>query len=164
MENQILDADVQNSHSGYAGFWLRFAAVLIDGLIMGVVFFVLGSVLGVSMFSAFEAMDPNQMSAGETAAVGGGMTILMLLYLAIPWLYFALQESSATQATIGKKALGLKVTDMHGDRITFLRATGRHFGKYISGIILYIGYIMAGFTDKKQALHDMMASCLVVKK
>ncbi|HRU62302.1 MAG TPA: RDD family protein, partial [Bacteroidia bacterium] len=59
-------------------------------------------------------------------------------------------------------ALGLRVTDLNGERITFLRATGRYFGKIISGMILYIGFIMAAFTEKRQALHDLMAECLVV--
>jgi len=84
--------------------------------------------------------------------------------MAATWLYYALMESSKHQATIGKLALGLKVTDMNGQRISFARATGRYFGKIISGMILLIGYIMAGFTEKKQALHDIMANCLVVKR
>jgi len=79
------------------------------------------------------------------------------------WLYFALMESSAWQATLGKRAVGIKVTDMEGGRISFGRATGRHFGKFVSALIFYIGFIMAGFTEKRQALHDIMAGCLVVK-
>jgi uncharacterized RDD family membrane protein YckC len=74
-------------------------------------------------------------------------------------------ESSSWQATLGKKALDLAVTDLEGQRITFGRATGRHFAKIISGLIpLGIGYIIAGFTEKKQAVHDLIASCLVVRK
>jgi uncharacterized RDD family membrane protein YckC len=80
------------------------------------------------------------------------------------WLYFALLESSSWQGTLGKKALGLIVTDMMGRRISFARATGRHFAKIISGMILLIGYLMAGFTERKQALHDMIAGCLVFRK
>ena len=79
-------------------------------------------------------------------------------------IYFAFMESSARQATLGKQALGIIVTDLNGNRIYFGKATARYFGKFISGLILGIGYIMAGFTEKKQALHDMMARCLVVKK
>ncbi|MBK7410637.1 MAG: RDD family protein [Saprospirales bacterium] len=79
------------------------------------------------------------------------------------WLYFAVQESSWKQATIGKSVMGLKVTDQHGERLTFARATGRHLGKILSSAFLAIGYIMAGFTEKKQALHDMIAGTLVVK-
>ena len=65
---------------------------------------------------------------------------------------------------MGKKALGIIVTDISGQRISFGRATGRYFAKQLSTIILLIGYIMAAFTEKKQALHDMMAGTLVIKK
>jgi uncharacterized RDD family membrane protein YckC len=77
------------------------------------------------------------------------------------WIYEAAMESSSKQATVGKMALGLKVTDLEGRRISFARATGRHFAKLISGMILLIGYIMAGFSQRKQALHDMIAGTLV---
>ncbi len=79
------------------------------------------------------------------------------------WIYEAAMESSSKQATVGKMALGLKVTDLEGRRISFPRATGRHFAKYVSGMALLIGYIMAGFTERKQALHDMIAGTLVVR-
>ena len=77
------------------------------------------------------------------------------------WIYEVAMESSAKQATVGKMALGLKVTDLEGRRISFARATGRHFAKLISGMIFLVGYIMAGFTQRKQALHDMIAGTLV---
>jgi len=80
------------------------------------------------------------------------------------WLYFALMEASSNQGTLGKMAMGIKVTDTMGYPITFGRATGRYFGKILSGAILMIGYIMAAFTERKQALHDMMAGTLVVDK
>ena len=80
------------------------------------------------------------------------------------WLYFALMESSRFQGTLGKMAVQIKVTDLEGNRLTFGRATGRHFGKIVSGLTLGIGYIMAAFTEKKQGLHDIMAGCLVVRK
>ena len=83
--------------------------------------------------------------------------------MVVSWLYFALLESSPKQATLGKMALGIKVTDLDGNRISFGRATGRFFAKIISGVILMIGYIMAAFTAKKQALHDIIASTLVIK-
>ncbi len=82
----------------------------------------------------------------------------------MPWLYFALMESSPRQATLGKQALGIMVTDLAGQRISFARATGRFFAKILSGLILWIGYVMAAFTERKQALHDLLASCLVVAK
>ena len=78
--------------------------------------------------------------------------------------YFVWQESSEKQATIGKSVMGLKVTNLQGGRISTAQALIRYFGKFLSSIIFYIGFIMAGFTEKKQALHDMLAKTLVVKK
>jgi uncharacterized RDD family membrane protein YckC len=72
--------------------------------------------------------------------------------------------SSEWQATVGKRAMSLVVTGVNGNRISFARATGRHFAKYVSAFILFIGFIMAAFTAKKQALHDMMAETLVIQK
>ncbi|MGH7836569.1 MAG: RDD family protein, partial [Candidatus Binataceae bacterium] len=83
----------------------------------------------------------------------------------VSWLYYAWMESSASQGTLGKLALGLYVTDMQGRRISFGRASGRFFAKIITGLIpFFLGYILAGITEKKQALHDMIASCLVLRK
>ena len=79
------------------------------------------------------------------------------------WLYFALMESSSSQATIGKMALSLRVTDLSGERVTFGRASGRHFAKWISILTFFVGFMMAGWTAKKQALHDMIAGTLVVR-
>ena len=97
------------------------------------------------------------------ALIGAYFSFIVIITVA-SWLYFALMESSNKQATVGKMALSIKVTDINGNRLTFGRATGRYFGKILSGMILYIGFIMAGFTEKKQALHDMIAGCLVVNK
>ena len=80
------------------------------------------------------------------------------------WIYYAALESSSWHATLGKKILGLKVTDLTGNRITFARASGRFFGKILSGMILGIGFLMAGFTARKQALHDILAGCLVLRQ
>ncbi len=82
--------------------------------------------------------------------------------LAIPWLYEALMLSGEKQATLGKMALGIVVTDTAGGRLTFGRATGRHFAKYLSSLIFGIGFIIAAFTEKKQALHDFMAETIAV--
>ncbi|MGC4090180.1 MAG: RDD family protein [Polyangiaceae bacterium] len=79
------------------------------------------------------------------------------------WLYFAIMESSPRQATVGKLALGLAVTDENGRRIGFGRATGRYFAKIISSIILLIGFMMVGWTARKQGLHDLIAGTLVYK-
>jgi uncharacterized RDD family membrane protein YckC len=90
--------------------------------------------------------------------------IVMGVMFIMQWCYFAGMESSPLRATVGKLAVGVYVTDMEGKRISFAKATGRYFGKIISGLILCIGYILAGTTEKKQALHDSMANCLVMSK
>jgi uncharacterized RDD family membrane protein YckC len=137
----------------YAGFWLRFAAYIIDyiityvgGLIIG---FFIGLLVGIG----------GNGGARELAQILGGIAGFIL-----GWLYYALMESSIRQATVGKMILGLKVTDINGERIGFGQATGRFFGKIISALILCIGFMMAGWTERRQALHDIMASTLVVKK
>ena len=131
----------------YAGFWRRVAAVIIDGLILAIVEVPLN--IGVAPDAWTQS--PSRASTAYTIST------------VISWLYYSLMESSAKQATLGKMALGIVVTDMDGRRITFARATGRYFGKILSGLILGIGFLMAAFTEKKQALHDILASTLVVK-
>lgn len=153
-------AQYQGAPREYAGFWLRLGAVIIDGLIIGLVMSLIGGVFG-GMF----AVSLSDASDDTMAAIfGGGLAVLYMVGSIAGLLYFALMEASEKQATLGKMALGIKVTTMEGNRLTFLNALGRNLGKIISGAILYIGYIMAGFTEKKQALHDMMANALVVKK
>jgi len=80
------------------------------------------------------------------------------------WLYFAVLESSAMQATPGKLALGLYVADVNGRRIGFGKASGRFFGKILSSLLLGIGYVVAAFSARKQALHDMISGCLVLRR
>lgn len=145
----------------YAGFWLRFVAYVIDS-------FAIGIVLGVAvilplMSSAFKNISPDNPWEFYTAA-GPQIRAAQGLMIMGTWLYYALFESSAWRATLGKKALGLEVTDLAGNRISFARASGRFFAKYVSFFTLLIGFIMAGFTAKKQALHDMIAGCLVIRK
>ena len=89
--------------------------------------------------------------------------VIWTMFLCAGWIYEAAMESSSKQATLGKMALRLKVTDEHGSRISFARASARYFSKILSRMILMIGYIMAGFTARKQALHDMIAGTLVVR-
>lgn len=144
----------------YAGFWLRFVAILIDFLILSVAMGIPYGIFFGGMLSATRGMSPQDMMTGAL----GTIFLVEAIGVLIQWLYFALMESSSWQATLGKKALGLEVVDLEGRRISFGRATGRYFAKIISGMILGIGYFMAGFTEKKQALHDMIAGCLVIKK
>jgi uncharacterized RDD family membrane protein YckC len=146
----------------YAGFWLRFVAYLIDAVVICIVawpiYLVVGSALGLSMGRI--AQNPDAMVVGSLM---GGLLLFEGGVLLGVWLYYAILESSAWQGTVGKKVLGLRVTDLNGNRVSFGRATGRFFGKIVSNFTFGIGYIMAGFTAKKQALHDMIAGCLVVK-
>jgi uncharacterized RDD family membrane protein YckC len=154
----------------YAGFWNRFAAIFFDGLVLIVPYFLLSFLAG--------------LIGGVVGAILGALLIIALL-----WLYNALLNSSASQGTIGKMIIGLKVTDVEGNRISFLRATARFFATWIApivaGIINFIGvflgplalvfvllamivslgaYVMAVFTPKRQALHDLVAGTMVVDK
>lgn len=131
----------------YAGFGSRLVAYVIDIFITVVVTSVLG---GIALF-----VDPSADAELLTRGIG----------VLVTWFYFAGFESSDRQATPGKQFMGLKVTDaqMSYDKIGFKKASGRHFGKILSGLIFLLGFIMAAFTEKKQALHDKMAGCLVVE-
>ena len=121
----------------YAGFWNRAAAMIVDALIVGAL-------------------------SGILTAVTVGVGVVAIFFL--PWIYEAYMLSSDKQATVGKIMMGMLVTDLNGGRISFGRATGRHFAKWISLLMLGFGFLMAAFTDKKQALHDMIADTLVVTK
>ena len=141
----------------YAGFWRRFAAYIIDTIVIIAVLVILQVATGLT----FECVTPEGAQAGfscESTAIGN------LVMLVGGWLYFALMETSSRQATLGKMALGIVVTDADGNRLSFGRATGRYFGKIVSAVILMIGFIMIAFTSRKQGLHDIMAGCLVTRK
>lgn len=156
----------QRSPVQYAGFWRRFVAYFIDQILIGVVAFMLFipalAVFGIGLGAGM--MEESPSAIGFILAAIAAYLATIVLIVILEWLYFALMESSVKQATLGKLALGIVVTDLNGQKITFGRATGRYFGKIISGLILYIGFIMAGFTERKQALHDIMASTLVLLK
>ena len=137
----------------YAGFWARFCAAFLDLLIVTILSAGAGFVVG---FSA--AFSGNHWGPSAYQLLGS------IVGLIVNWIYFAGMESSLRQGTLGKRAMGIIVTDLSGERVSFGRATGRHFGKIVSALILCIGFIMAAFTERKQALHDMMAECLVVRR
>jgi uncharacterized RDD family membrane protein YckC len=128
----------------YAGFWRRVAAALIDGILVGIVSWIVTAI-----FSAIS----------DGAGVAAQILVLIAAYG-----YYAGMESSSYQATVGKIALGIQVTDLNGNRISFGRALGRNLAEILSALILLIGYIMVAFTEKKQGLHDMIAGTLVVMK
>jgi uncharacterized RDD family membrane protein YckC len=143
----------------YAGLWLRLVAYLIDSVVLAVpaalLLTIVGPSLGVRVPLPLVPRDPATLH---------GLYQLDFILLGVAWLYFALLESSPWQATLGKRMLGLVVTDLDGKRISFTRASMRFFGKLISSMTLLIGYFMVGFTRRKQALHDILASCLVIRK
>ena len=136
----------------YAGFWQRFGALFIDTIVTMIGGAVIGFMFGIILFAG-GIEDPEMLE---------GLGNILGIFLG--WLYFSVMESSPTQATLGKMALGIKVTDLEGNQVGFGKATGRYFGKIISTLILLMGFIMVAFTEKKQGLHDMMAGCLVVNK
>jgi uncharacterized RDD family membrane protein YckC len=146
----------------YAGFWLRFVAWILDRVLLGVVTRIL--LFPFFGMSAMRAILRGHPSPEDLAPLFGMFGRMIAVSLVLEWLYYALMESSAWQATLGKKALGLRVTDLQGNRVSFGRATGRFFSRIVSSLTLFIGYIMAGFTERKQALHDMMAGCLVIRQ
>lgn len=129
----------------YASFGKRFLAALLDGIILGIINILVSFVLGLILGRA-------------------GSQVGSLVGILIAWLYYAYQESSDKQATLGKQAMGIVVTDLEGKRIDFIKATIRYFSKIISALILLIGYIMAAFTERKQALHDIIAGTLVLNR
>jgi uncharacterized RDD family membrane protein YckC len=154
----------------YAGFWLRFVAYLIDSVILGIFvmvlfipfFFLIGGA------ALIETLPRHRVDRLEGEQLGAVLTMIFLfaaIGILVKWLYFAYLESGEKQGTWGKQLLGVYVTDLEGNRISFGRASGRFFAKIVSGLIpLGLGYIMAGFTERKQALHDMIASCLVLRR
>jgi len=146
----------------YAGFWRRFVALIIDGIVFTpllIIFFVSSGLFGLLSGAGYRDME-----GFGAALLGVGIFAGLLVLLAGNWLYHTMMESSRYEGTLGKMALGIKVTDLNGNRISFARANGRFFGKWVSGAVMNIGYLMAAFTVQKQALHDMLAGTLVVLK
>jgi len=137
----------------YAGFWKRVVAILIDNTILAIC--TIGAIFVFAIGGDLGSTETDQLIAGMFGYI---------VNLVLSWLYFTLFESSSQQATLGKMVLGIVVTDLSGNRISFGRANGRYWGKIASAIILLFGFIMVSFTQKKQALHDIMAGSLVIKK
>lgn len=122
----------------YAGFWVRFAAAVIDGIVLSIV-------------------------TAPIAPLTGSRAIAQMCSLLFVLAYYSFFESSHWQATLGKHAFRLRVTDEHGMRLTFVHALGRACGRLLSGLIFGIGYLMIAFTKKKQGLHDMLARTFVIR-
>lgn len=151
----------------YAGFWKRTLAYIIDSLILGFVFMIIGLIWGVIQLFGNWAPSPAETSMltdGATAIFTMQLLGQTLMNLGASWLYFAIMESSKCRATVGKLALGIVVVDEFNQKLSFGRASARYWSKILSSIILWIGFIMAGFTARKQALHDLIARTYVVDK
>ena len=154
----------------YAGFWKRALAFIIDSIILSIPMAVVYAVILVPQGMAFAklASSGTEPSPEVMMSMMGryfiSMALIWLFTIVSGWLYSSLMESSKYQATLGKLALGIKVTGAYGERISFARATGRFFGKMVSAMTLYFGFYMAGFTQKRQALHDLLANTFVVDR
>ncbi|MBF6023009.1 RDD family protein [Lysobacter niastensis] len=145
----------------YAGFWKRLAAYFIDSFVLIVLIGILGAIFGVLGVMSLSGLgDASAMSSGGLVF----FAVFYVLEIAIMVAYFAIMHASSSQATLGKMAVGIKVTDEDGRRISLARGIGRFFATIPSSLILFIGYVMAAFTDRKRALHDMIAGTLVVDR
>ncbi|MBN1167874.1 MAG: RDD family protein [Methanospirillaceae archaeon] len=153
----------------YSSFWRRTGAFLIDIIILILIALIVGAYLGFSL--AIRMI--NQMIHHQPVTDTSGtiiisivpmpvVTAFLVTIVLIPWLYFAALESSQNQATLGKMTLRIIVTDLKGERITFTRATLRHFSKWISFLLVLSGFFCILYTKKHQGLHDLVAACLVL--
>jgi uncharacterized RDD family membrane protein YckC len=133
----------------YAGFWVRFWAAMVDSIVL--------TPLSILVYLKFET--------GSIGFLSASAQVILFLVVSVitPWLYYSLFESGGWQATPGKRLMDLRVVDLLDRKISFARASARYFSKIASSIILGIGYIMAGVTDNKQALHDKIADTLVLR-
>ncbi len=147
----------------YAGFWRRAVAFILDMLIVALpTTLIFGPIVAMEAFTL--GVNPGNLSTAQAGLLGATIFSWQLISLVLTWLYFAFWESGKKQSTWGKRLLGIKVVGTDGKRISFARATGRFFAKTLSYVIFYIGFIMAAFTGRKRALHDMIAETYVVKK
>lgn len=148
----------------YAGFWKRVAAYMIDAMVIGVA----TQIVQLVVMGVFFGISASSMSNPETMfASGTGILFVLALYLvplAMNAAYYAAFHASSKQATLGKMAVGIKVVRTDGTRISLARGVGRFFASILSSLTIGIGFLMAAFTDRKQALHDMICDTLVVDK
>ena len=139
----------------YAEFFPRVGAYMLDAIFIGVI----GMILQFGLAIVFGVV-----SRGNEGMIAIGSLLGSLVNFGVTLVYFVGYETSAKQGTWGKQIVGIKVTDMKGQRITTGQAVGRFFAKIISGLTCGIGYMMPLFTDKKQTLHDLICGCLALKK
>lgn len=150
----------------YASFWLRFTAYIIDGVVLYFLASIPEFTGSILIYIVMGIMLVLEVQSGIYFFIMGLLAIvfIVVLPLLIVIFYFVIMHSSKWQATFGKKVMRIKVVDPYGNKITFWRALGRSFAMTLSYLSLFVGFIMAGFTLKKQALHDMATGTLVVKE
>jgi len=164
----ILPQSTALSLEDHAGFWKRVAAYIIDAIVLAIPNMLIEKMMGgdaakAAMEAAVRDAGPNMQAIfAAQGAYYHAMMPSILINVVIGILYFALLESSKLQATLGKLALGIRVTGLNGARIGFGRALGRYVGKFLSAFIFLIGFMMVGWTRRKQGLHDMLAGTLVL--
>jgi uncharacterized RDD family membrane protein YckC len=154
----------------YAGLGRRFVAFIVDIIIILLFDLVAMAVLGLTRgiqnsyfyFVQRIAVDTLTTEGTMAAMLGSVIAAYGVVLIVIPWLYYAGFESSRSQATPGKLLMHIVVTDMTGNKPTFARVTLRHFAKFVSALIIFIGFLMIGLTQKRQGLHDRIAGCLVL--
>ena len=157
MENDLLDYEDEKRPIVMAGFGLRFGASFLDGIILMLALVSIAFIVG-SIIKLIKGSSEGNM------IMGFGAVLFYFLFPFINILYHTFFEYSRYQATPGKMAFNIKVVNLRGEQISFMQSLGRNLGKIISGVIFYIGFLMAIWTDKKQGLHDMMADVYVIKK
>jgi len=142
----------------YAGFWKRFAAWFIDSIVVGLASVVIAVPIG--LIAALLPGNDVESLLDSSAFDALGQVIS---WVVSAW-YFGWMYASSHQASLGKMAVGIKVVRGNGEALSFWRGFWRTFAQFLSGLILLIGYIMAAFTERRQALHDMICDTLVVDK
>lgn len=171
-----IQIEEKENHPQYAGFWIRFGAWVIDSIILGIPLLFFSNIIFALFINSMEFPDElltdpasiHALSDAEVLSLIGPImiaffgTIAVCMFISL--FYYALLHASKWQATIGKKLLGLRVEDMKGNRISFWRSLGRYIVSSLLSGILLIGFILAAFTEKKQALHDLIVGSVVVKK
>jgi uncharacterized RDD family membrane protein YckC len=136
----------------YAGFWIRFGAKVIDGIILWVINTIISVGLGVLMTTSSTTMQSFSLF---------GFSYLLQVAVGAAYTTWFLGKYGAT---VGKMACKIKVVTSDGEPISYLRALGRHFAEWLSALILLIGYIIAAFDDEKRALHDRICDTRVIRK
>jgi uncharacterized RDD family membrane protein YckC len=167
----------------YAGFFQRFAAYIVDNLIVGLLSTLLALICFVPAIAVvllhpglFQQLQDQSNNGGDNSQTSpvvllvfflfyGGFFVAALGSIAVNWLYHAFLDSGKNEGTWGKQMMGIHVTDLRGNRISFMRATGRHFARiFLTNATCAIGYLIALFVDKKQTLHDLVASTIVIER